>query len=177
MPAYFPAPYPDELLYSLLARYHRHMGSVSPKQTLDELFGFRDVVARLDMQGHLGSLSSHLPQGWGLTPERLATELTLFPYYLAFQSGKVRERALQAVTDGVFAGLHLLLGLAPAKARAKSLRFCPDCMREMMRRHGELYWRRSHQLPGALLCLEHGRILHDSRVPPTLGNRYLLRNF
>ena len=40
---YFPAPYPDELLYSLLARYHRHTCSVSPKGTLEDLFGSRNV--------------------------------------------------------------------------------------------------------------------------------------
>lgn len=172
MPAYFPEPYDDELLYSLLGRYHRHVGSGSPKQTLDDLFGSRCVIAGLDLQGHLGSLSAHLPPGWGMTPERLAMEFTLLPYYLAFHSGKVQERVRRVITNGSIAGLHLILGLAPAKSRVKNLRFCPDCLREMERRHSELYWRRSHQLPGVLLCLEHGCILHESGVPPLLGNRH-----
>ncbi len=172
MLAYFPEPYEDELLYSLLARYHRHMGSSSPKQTLDDLFGSRNVIAGLDLQGHLGRLSAHLPPEWGLTPERLAAEFTLHPYYLAFQPTAVRERVLQTVTDGSLAGLHLLLGLAPAASRVKKLRFCPACVQTMEGRHAEPYWRRTHQLPGALICSEHGSILRESSVPPALGNRH-----
>jgi len=34
---YLPPAYPDELLYSLLARFHRHIGETSPKRTLDML--------------------------------------------------------------------------------------------------------------------------------------------
>lgn len=172
MPVYFPEPYQDELLYSLLARYHRHMASLSPKQTLDDLFGARSVIAGLDLQGHLKSLSAHLPPAWGMTAERLATEFTLLPYYQAFHSDELRERAQQAVTDGSISGLHLILGLAPANSRVKKLRFCPDCLREMKVKHGELYWRRSHQVPGVLLCLEHGCILQESSVPFSLENRH-----
>lgn len=58
---YFPASYPDELLYSVLARFHRHTCSVSPKRTMDDLFGNRDARATVDLPGHLGSLSRRLP--------------------------------------------------------------------------------------------------------------------
>lgn len=148
------------------------MASLSPKQTLDDLFGARSVIAGLDLQGHLKSLSAHLPPAWGMTAERLATEFTLLPYYQAFHSDELRARAQQAVTDGSISGLHLILGLAPANSRVKKLRFCPDCLREMKVKHGELYWRRSHQVPGVLLCLEHGCILQESSVPFSLENRH-----
>src|SRR5574343_1815133 len=165
MLVYFPEPYRDELLYSLLARYHRHVGSSSPKQTLDDLFGCRGVIARLDLQGSLGLLSTHLPPGWGMGPERLAVDYTLFPYYLAFQPADVRKRVLRALIGGSLAGLHLLLGLAPAASRVRQLRFCPECVLEMERTHGEPYWRRTHQLPGVLLCPDHGVILRSSAIP------------
>ena len=172
MLVYFPEPYRDELLYSLLARYHRHVGSSSPKQTLDDLFGSRGVIARLDLQGSLGLLSTHLPPGWGMGPERLAVDYTLFPYYLAFQPAGVRKRVLRALIGGSLAGLHLLLGLASAASRVRQLRFCPECVLEMERTHGEPYWRRTHQLPGALLCPDHGVILRSSGIPSALGNRH-----
>ena len=34
----FPVPYPDELIYSLVARAGIHLGLTSPKQLLDEVF-------------------------------------------------------------------------------------------------------------------------------------------
>lgn len=172
MLAYFPEPYRDELLYSLLARYHRHVGSSSPKQTLADLFDNRNTVASLDMQGQLGRLAANLPSSWDMTPERLAVEFTLVPYYLAFQPMTVRKQVLRALIGGPTSGLHLFLGLATAASRVRELRFCPACVREMEELHGEPYWRRAHQLPGALICPDHALVLRASGVPPVLGNRH-----
>jgi len=91
MVPYFPATYPDELLYSVLARYHRHTCSTSPKQTLEDLYGIRSVIATADLPGHLLALSRHLPPERGLTAERLAVDFTLYPYYTAFQPQSIRE--------------------------------------------------------------------------------------
>ena len=38
MLGYFPTPYPDELLYSIVARYHIRSGNKSFRQTHQELF-------------------------------------------------------------------------------------------------------------------------------------------
>jgi hypothetical protein len=97
---YFPPAYPDELLYSLLARFHRHVGETSPKRTLDALFGNRSVRAGVLLQGHLQELSEHLPPKRELTPERLLADFTLYPYLTAFQPEEVR----QAVRDALFLG-------------------------------------------------------------------------
>ena len=90
---YFPPAYPDELLYSLLARFHRHVGETSPKRTLDVLFGNRSVRAEVLLQGHLLALSEELPPHRGLTPERLLADFTLYPYLTAFQPENVRRAA------------------------------------------------------------------------------------
>ncbi|WP_338028717.1 TniQ family protein [Gloeothece citriformis] len=42
---FFPNPYPDELLYSILARYHLRSGNNSPKITLKELFNDSNTIA------------------------------------------------------------------------------------------------------------------------------------
>ena len=36
---YFPTPYPDELWYSVIARYHTHSGALSWQATMEALFG------------------------------------------------------------------------------------------------------------------------------------------
>lgn len=57
MLTYFPQTYPDELLYSVLARYHQHVCPGGVKQNLAELFGSRSVRAAVDLQTGLGALS------------------------------------------------------------------------------------------------------------------------
>ncbi len=167
MLAYFPALYPGELLYSLLARYHRHSGYESPKQTLDELFGNRHVRAGMALQAHLGELCVRLQPRRGLTPERLAREATLFPYLTAYQPPEVRDWALAALTEGGAETVHVRLGLAAGTVRLPTaLRYCLICRNEMLTCQGELYWRREHQLPGVLVCPHHGMPLAASLVVP-----------
>ncbi|MFD1626628.1 TnsD family Tn7-like transposition protein [Azospirillum griseum] len=173
MLSYFPAPYPDELLYSLLARYHRHTCSVSSKGTLEDLFGSRNVRATVDLPGHLGALSRHLPPDKDLTAERLASEFTLFPYYVAFQPPMVVADVLAALTHGRADGIHLRLGIATTTvSAATALRYCPACHADALTRWGERYWRRAHQLPGVLVCPDHGVPLTDSSVVPSLGHQH-----
>lgn len=153
---YFPRPYPDELLYSLLARYHRHTCSMSPKHTIEDLFGSRQVRASVALPGHLGALAQHLPPEWGLTGERMALELTLFPYFVAFQRPGVDRSVLTAMIDGSTVGIHMRLGVTASAVRAPAmLQFCPLCHGEAVARWGEAYWHRVHQLPGVLVCPEH----------------------
>ncbi|WP_084327659.1 TnsD family Tn7-like transposition protein [Salinarimonas rosea] len=164
---YFPIPFPDELLYSIIARYHRHTCSPGPKATLEDLFRNRSVKASVDLQGHLGALAGRLPPGIGLNAETLARKHTLLPYYTAYQRPEVARAALEAVTRGTTEGLHLRLGIATWVVRAPvTLRFCPACDAETLAARGERCWRRAHQLPGVLVCPDHGGALRDSTVVP-----------
>jgi len=168
---YFPPIYPDELLYSLLARFHCHIGETSPKRTLDALFGCRSVRAGVALQGHLQALSERLPPNREMTPDRLLTEFTLYPFLSAFQPKEVRLMVRDALIFGPSDWVYVRLGLAASRIQgAAALRYCPMCRSEMLARHGELYWRRDHQLPGLVACPEHGVFLKDSAVcPGTIG--------
>jgi hypothetical protein len=160
MLSYFPQIYPDELLYSVLARYHRHMCSVRSTQTANELFGVRTIKAGLALQGHLAKLCRRVPEGRGLTPQRLAKECTLYPYYVAFKPDAYAEILLETLANQSVHGLYGRI------APPRFARFCPVCRARMLETFGELYWRRSHQLPGVLVCPDHGAPLSDSTVRP-----------
>lgn len=168
---YFPPAYPDELLYSLLARFHRHVGEISPKRTLDVLFGNRLVRAGVLLQGHLQALSARLPAQRELTPGRLLADFTLSPYLTAFQPEELRLTVRDALFLGHGEWVTVRLGLAASRVQvATALRYCPACRSEMLSLLGELYWRRDHQLPGVTVCPEHGVRLRDSIVcPGTIG--------
>lgn len=173
MVAYFPQIYPDELLYSTLARYHRHVGSSSPKQTLDDLFGNRSVCATWDLPGHLGELAANLPPERDLNPNRLARDGTLCPYYTAFQPEPVRSQAVRSMIDGSTSGLYFKLGLAVFQvAPLLHFRFCPLCMKQALNDWGEPYWQRAHQLPGVLVCVRHAIPLISSDTEFGWGNRH-----
>jgi hypothetical protein len=163
----------DELLYSFLARTHWLNCTGSPKRTLDELFGNRNVRAGIALQSELGALAAHLPPRRRMTAERLALETTLFPYLTAFQPIGVRIWALERLTGGGAGAIHVRLGLVAGVVRLPvTLRYCPACRAEMLAQQGELYWRRAHQLPGLLVCPDHGMALADSHVRPGMVNQH-----
>lgn len=170
---YFPQIYPDELLYSVLARYHRHTCSSSPKQTLGDLFGCRTVRATVDLPSHLGALCKRLPPDLHLSAERMVAEFTLFPYYVAFQPATVAQAVLTALIDGPADSVHVRLGIAASTIPApRALRFCPACHAEAMAHWGEQYWHRAHQLPGVLVCPDHGMPLVESSVVLGLSHQH-----
>lgn len=174
MLAYFPQIHPKELFYSVLARYHRHMGAPSPIQSMEALFGRRLVVASVDLPGDLQALADRLPVGFGWTAERFIDELTLMPYYTAFQPASVRRWARQAMLRGETNGLLVRLGIAAFRAgRVTRLRFCASCMQQMRLQHGEYYWRRDHQLPSVLVCPDHGCPLQASTVSVDALSRHI----
>lgn len=165
MLTYFPAIYPDELLYSVLARYHRHTGARSDAQTMESLFGRRRIVADIDLPGALDRLAERIPSGRALHVDRILDELTLLPYYIAFQPPDVQAEVRARLREGRVNGLHLKLGLAAFRTgRVTRLRFCRVCLEDMSVRHGEAYWRRVHQLPSVLACPDHGLALQESTV-------------
>lgn len=153
---YFPALYPDETLYSVVARYHRHTAANSVKETLIDLFGSRSVRITPVLVGRLGNLARRLPPDRGLTPERLALSTTFYPYCVAYEPAPVRHAVLRGLIRpaGERADMGWDLAAGPAHFPA-ALRCCPACLTEAVERFGEAYWRRAHQLPGVMVCPEH----------------------
>lgn len=162
--AYFPTPYPEELLYSLLARYRRHLGMPKMMYMQDSLFANRHVIATYDLPGHLATLSANLPKKAYFIGHQIIEKLTLFNYLTAFQPENVRKQ----VREGMLSSskdIHIRLGMSAFKiSRLSQLQFCPICKQEMLDRYKELYWRRDHQLAGVYVCPLHGCPLFKSSV-------------
>jgi hypothetical protein len=49
----FPDPYPDELLYSVCARFHKRVQYPNKKGTMRELFGDEAAIAVVDLPSNL----------------------------------------------------------------------------------------------------------------------------
>ncbi|HHY0465548.1 TPA: TnsD family Tn7-like transposition protein [Vibrio parahaemolyticus] len=166
----FPVPYPDELIYSLVARAGIRSAITSSKQLLDEVYGDRKVIATIDLPSHLSSISEQLVNTGRFDVQQLIYEHTMFPIYAPFVDESIRVRAMERMEHCAKGSVHLMLG-APASIVKTSDDFCvcPACVAEQKQKFGESYWSRLWFLPSLPYCPEHGLLnksttsYHDSR--------------
>lgn len=150
----FPLPYPNELIYSTIARAGIHHAITSPKNLLDDIFGNRKIIATIDIPNHLSSILRHLPESYSL--ERLIYEHTLFPLYSTFTTEETRQRCITWMHNKSKGSIHLALGIAASRVKSlRNLRYCPMCLIDQYQQYGECYWSRLWQVQGANSCLVH----------------------
>lgn len=155
----FPVPYPNELLYSTVARAGVYQGITSPKQLLDEVFNDRKVIATLDLPCHLQALTQQLIGTERFSIEELIYQHTLFPLYSPFITEVRKTRAIQLMSACSQGAVHLLLGVAASKVQGNDhLRYCPECLKSQYQKYGEYFWQRSWFFPGLEVCPEHGAL-------------------
>ena len=166
MVSFFPKPYPDEILYSVLARYHIRSGNTSPKLTLTELFNSPSTVATADLPSNLNTLSENLQPFSNYTVEELIERYTLYHFYSVFLPPNRATRVKQSMKAEWGGDIHTRAGImASSVTIPRYFRFCPNCLEEDLQKYGEAYWHRLHQTPGALVCPVHAVTLLDSIVP------------
>jgi hypothetical protein len=162
--ASFPNLYPDELLYSGIARYHQRSGNQGFKQTVEDLYGHRLVSSTIDLPSYLRELADRLSIDYAV--DKLINKHTLLPYYAPFLSEECYKKAVTLMEIGSPWGMvHVQLGLPACRVKNPDyLRFCSKCNQEDRAKFGEPYWHRVHQLPGVLLCPNHHIMLTCSKV-------------
>lgn len=164
MLGFFTDPYPDEVLYSAIARYHERVRYRGTATTLYDLFGVLSVRVSVDLPSRLQVLISRLPPNHSYTVDRLIDEHTLLPYFTAFlpptRVARLRE---EMIGDGG-QSIHGRLGSYRRRAPVERLRYCPVCVEDDRREYGEPYWHRAHQLPGNVACPDHAVFFESSGV-------------
>lgn len=173
MVSFFPTPYPDELLYSVLARYHMRSANISPKVTLKELVNSTNAVATFDLPSHIESLISNLPVLSTHTAESLIKFHTLYPLYKPFLLPERAKLIYKSMCKDFSGDIHSRTGImASTIPLIKFFRFCPTCVREDYVNCGEYYWHRIHQIRGVLVCPIHKVLLQNSSVKAKGNNRH-----
>lgn len=156
---HLPLPYPDELLYSVIARYLILIGTSNSRIVASDIFG-RQTKPHVDMPSSLDKVSDHIWPIWHMSGEDIANRLTLFPYYTRYVPEKRVAQCLQVLLSDNGQGIHARLGINGNRTKIpRFLRFCRVCREYDLAKYGETYWHRSHQLPGVLVCPEHGQQL------------------
>lgn len=155
-----PLPFPDETFPSWIARYHILSGDPSPTRTVTRLFGTPAFGVTSNLPCHLEHFFKQLPEGLMAGVDEMIDQLTLLPYYRPF----LKPSALAGIKDAMAFGGRGGVATKVSFARNTILktwfaRFCPVCIQEDLRRFGQPYWHRSHQLPGVTVCARHGCLL------------------
>ena len=165
---YFPKPYPDELLYSVLARYCIQSGNLNTINNTEDIFGSsnRNVFLSPELPGNIDLLISNLPEGTNYTSEKFIYNNTLFPYVASFLPEDRAREVYEIMKVGQTSIIYNKAGLVSGSIKSnKMFRFCPHCMEDDIQTYGEAYWHRSHQVTGAFMCHLHKEAIYDSLVP------------
>lgn len=161
----FPNPFPDELLYSLIARYAARVRAYSVQAFCRHLFGLNRVQTSIHCPTYIEHLAQSLDPRHGLTADRVILLLTLFPVYKPFLQQQA-DRLTQAMKTNApsLMGQKLLGQRRTSITLPECLRYCPECFLDDRQDLGESYWHRLHQVPGVEVCPVHEVWLESSTV-------------
>ncbi|MFC0416752.1 TnsD family transposase [Cytobacillus solani] len=166
---FFTNPYPDELMYSAIARYHFYSGNIDCKDTLEEVFQSRTVIPSVEIGSHFSVLVEQFGSNYSV--ESLLAKHTIYPFYAPFLS-KNRQKELLHDVQGDGKGLYIRLGMVAGGICKKDwLCYCPECAANDIDQYGEPYIHREHQLQGIDFCAHHELKLKKYPVDPSKQSR------
>ncbi len=162
MIAFFPEIYPDELLYSQIARYHSRSGYARYTYTSSDIYNNEKLVhPSIEFVNRYTAdamewISKDKP--W----EEVAAEHTMYPAYIRFLP---KQRRVDAV-NGIIAceGNWKNLMCLPLQKEKRYIRYCPVCTKEDREKYGETYWHREHQIQRINVCPKHRCYLENSTI-------------
>ncbi|MBN6185703.1 TniQ family protein [Aneurinibacillus sp. BA2021] len=160
---FFPTPYSNELLYSILARYHNWSQNGLEKYTLNDLFGYERATPIVLFPNRISELCKRLNPKSLHTPDSIIERHTIYPLYHPFLL-KERSAKLKGLMLGSHASnIYSTLGSSSVE-QVPTLRYCIKCVIEDREEHGEAYWHREHQITYVIGCHKHGIKLKETTV-------------
>mgnify|MGYP000004653987 CR=1 FL=1 len=176
MLAYFPTPYSDELLYSLIARYAVHTGQEKQKVVIRDIFDDSSATAIPDLPSHINVFLQKVKNVYQTCSDEILFKHTMLPLYLPFLHPSNASRVLNSMCTSYGGAIHVTAGISASTVKQpKYFRYCPLCAKEQIDILGEPFWRRMHQIPGVNVCVDHRSILKESKVYYHPKNKHLFR--
>ena len=155
----FPHPYPDELIYSILARYSVRAGYSQYIFVAEDLFQRRSLRPNFE---YLPALKDEVVKE--LTRNRTLCEVilnhTMFPCYCRFLPIDRKRKAINSLVK-MDSNYHDVT-LYPKCKESKTMRYCPLCVSKDRNDYGETYWHRIHQINELSICPLHYCYLADT---------------
>ena len=164
MIAYFPKFYPDELLYSTIARYCDHSGFLAFKYAANELFINPSMRVDREFMKNLNEdcisvLERQLPL------KAVLEQHTMMPYYTRFYD-MTRKQTIRVSMLKQNQDCNKLVGMPQNRTKRKRyMRLCPACIENDREKYAECYFHRVHQMWNVNICPEHGCKLIETDIP------------
>lgn len=162
---FFPTIYEDEILYSVIARYHRRSANTTLIYSLDDLFSNKYIKVNIDLPGYINKLIDNFPKYCNYTGKDIILRTTMYPFFAFFSSPSFSEELFNLMLENDNNSIQAKAGIKRMNINTPTyFRFCEECMSEDMENYGEFYWHRIHQIPGVHICPKHRKVLYDSKV-------------
>lgn len=145
---YFPKPYPDELIGSLILRACHHRGISLKAMSLLLSQRYRSYWP-LVISAELAAIAA----ASGLDAYELLWQHTVFPYVTAFMSGAKTNQLARDLIGRRADSISVLVQAATIGNLGQ--RYCVECLKEDEEQYGEAYWHREHNLPVVVICPKH----------------------
>ncbi|MCT4594726.1 MAG: TnsD family Tn7-like transposition protein [Anaeromicrobium sp.] len=159
---YFPRIYPEEIFYSVIARYHKHCGNVYFKSTYKDLFNKSSKGTQIDFPNNLDLVVSKLPNSINYTSESIIKNNTLYNCYLPFVPIQTQRKIIRIMKGQERSKTFGFVGMSTQKhLKRRHLFYCPICAKQDYKRFGESYFHRIHQIPGVNICNQHKCLLTE----------------
>ena len=154
---FFPTPYLDECLYSVLCRYYARCGGTAYETVCKMLYGgLQTLMGTIYLPIKSERIDDWTPPESGITRNSIATNNTMYPYFAVSYMPELRTEIDRVLNGGVPSPTHdRKMVLKSRRSWIKHLRYCPSCIAEDIAVYGETYWHRKHQLPGCYYCTKH----------------------
>ena len=161
MIGFLPEIYPDELVYSYLARYYVRSGYINYTFFAENIYVNKNTVPDIEFfNTFTKELLNVITKNYSL--DYLIKNHTMFNCYARFIKYEKRKQAYTAMRK-MEGGYYNLLSIPVSKVK-RYLRYCPECAKEDREKYGETYWHRLHQMMGVNVCTKHKCYLVDSEV-------------
>ena len=174
MIGWFPSPYPDELFYSICARFDALATYSSLTASHLEMFGQAKSKVIVDLPCNLRPFTTALPSNNYYTVDRIIDEHSLLNFYSPFLPPERVNRIRREMDSANGKLVHKLLGVIHFSIKSPThLRYCPDCVVLDRETYGEAYWHRLHQIVAVNVCPTHKVCLVASDIGSGSSNREL----
>lgn len=162
---FFPMIYKDELLYSVIARYSIRSGNISVASNLEDLFSNKNTKVNVELPGNINKLIKNLPYNCNYTSYNIIFNTTLYPFYTFFNSYDFSTTIFNLMVESDNNTVLIRAGTRSYSIDSPIyFRFCEKCMEEDIKKYGEYYWHRIHQIPGVFICPTHRSVLYESTI-------------
>lgn len=162
MLSYFPKPFSDESIYSIIGRYHLHTCAKSIYMTKVSLFDDATVSYSHCFPTYLEQLSERTSPISNLSKEVILKEHTLWPYFFNFLSDKMVDTFLPLIYTCT-KNIKTKRGIIGLEKEIFP-KYCPLCNKENIANHGQIFWNRIHQIPSIKICHIHNCFLEEIEI-------------